>query len=914
MSINSSSGVNDSQSTSQGQSQGSGQSTNASQSQSYIPDQEPQLGFLEQFGNTAGQLAGQQYDWANNQFQNNQNLTDSNVNNYLQNSDMAGQASQRDYQNYNDIFNPAASSLTQDWQSYTSPGRVASEMGRSEANVAQNAESQRANTERSLRSYGVNPSDPRYAGAMAASRTAQAAAEAGAGTQARLNTEATGRGLRTQALNEAHLLPGQQATEQNVSMQGVTGAQNAAMANTSEGALTLGTTPNYLNSGINDIKFSPLGTSSSSAGQSTNQNSAANASQSTSHGQNASSGMSAGGGGGSGSGSGSPSTSGTIGPRQSPGPGTSGSAGQANNGTSSNGAGTQHIPGSAQQNDPNATDPNTGLPYDPNNSGIDPGTGQYGPDPWNGSWDGGSTQTGTTDPNQAPGWDPSQMTSGVSGIGDWSGGNALGNSTWSGAGLDQVNNQGYARGGAIPDGGGMVPRHMSPSGGHQTDDIPAVINQTGGTARLNADEFVIPQDVVQWMGHKFFQDLIMKSRKARMANPGPAHATMGPGGESHDAGGTVDPGSNSAGFQSSQTTGTEMTGGVQMHDPGPQQQGGFDYTNALAAENNHHGLWTPDDPGYADHQQLGQAQWVANSQNRFLGTNNDPSTAGGLQSANALQQQRHPGQATTQPRQASNGGGQSAGGISGPGSPTGGVQMRDPGPGSPTGGVQMRDPGMTRTQHVASALPTMSNYQAGNRDQAFHAQPNYFTRAPQAPAAGIPQWQDVHRPAAPQQPQAPVQSRPAPQQSAQQPAQQAAPQQAAPQTPSTPTTQTYGSGGSSSPNGWTIQNGRWVQTATDQAQNTGASETLGGTGHSGISFNGLSTDRPGGATMQLPSVNTSRGAASAAPQQQVMSNIQMVNGIPIDPHSGSMGGGIFTHLRQGGAVPGRRRPARAILD
>ncbi len=44
-----------------------------------------------------------------------------------------------------------------------------------------------------------------------------------------------------------------------------------------------------------------------------------------------------------------------------------------------------------------------------------------------------------------------------------------------------------------------------------TDDIPA---------KLNADEFVMPRDVTQWYGQKFFQDLITKSRKARGAAPG----------------------------------------------------------------------------------------------------------------------------------------------------------------------------------------------------------------------------------------------------------------------------------------------------------------------------------------------------------------------------------------------------------
>lgn len=66
----------------------------------------------------------------------------------------------------------------------------------------------------------------------------------------------------------------------------------------------------------------------------------------------------------------------------------------------------------------------------------------------------------------------------------------------------------FAGGGATT--GGFVPKQASPSMGKQTDDIPA---------RLNADEFVVPRDVVKWKGQEYFQKLIAQSRKARMTAP-----------------------------------------------------------------------------------------------------------------------------------------------------------------------------------------------------------------------------------------------------------------------------------------------------------------------------------------------------------------------------------------------------------
>jgi hypothetical protein len=68
-----------------------------------------------------------------------------------------------------------------------------------------------------------------------------------------------------------------------------------------------------------------------------------------------------------------------------------------------------------------------------------------------------------------------------------------------------------ADGGVIPDPneesyGGPIHEDMSPSGGAETDDVPA---------RLNAGEFVIPDDVVSWFGEKHFYNLIDKTAKER---------------------------------------------------------------------------------------------------------------------------------------------------------------------------------------------------------------------------------------------------------------------------------------------------------------------------------------------------------------------------------------------------------------
>lgn len=73
-----------------------------------------------------------------------------------------------------------------------------------------------------------------------------------------------------------------------------------------------------------------------------------------------------------------------------------------------------------------------------------------------------------------------------------------------------------AEGGVLPDpeeaGGLPIPPEASPSNGAIPDDVPAEVNGQL-PARLNAGEFVLPKDVVSWMGEKGLQQLVLKARK-----------------------------------------------------------------------------------------------------------------------------------------------------------------------------------------------------------------------------------------------------------------------------------------------------------------------------------------------------------------------------------------------------------------
>jgi hypothetical protein len=96
--------------------------------------------------------------------------------------------------------------------------------------------------------------------------------------------------------------------------------------------------------------------------------------------------------------------------------------------------------------------------------------------------------------------------------------------------------KGYAEGGDVPDEeefvdtpdeemaeppqgpDDVVRPEMSPSGGKETDDVHALLNE---------GEFVIPKEVVRWHGEKFFQNLIKKAHD-EIAGPQEAEPEQGP--------------------------------------------------------------------------------------------------------------------------------------------------------------------------------------------------------------------------------------------------------------------------------------------------------------------------------------------------------------------------------------------------
>jgi hypothetical protein len=460
-------------------SSGSSQSTSST-----FPIETPENSIIDQIAQQAQGYASQLYDWAGSVFNQTSNITSQAVDNFFNVSSQMNGLSTNLTNQYNNLFAPENAQLVADANSYASPARMATDMGMAGATQAQAGKSALDQSEEALRSYGVNPSDGRYAGLDEAAKIQNSANIAGAENQQRMADIQTGQALRGQAVQVGAQLPAAISNVNNTAIQANTGASNAELANANTGANLYGVPDKFLSTGMQTkLPFS------ANKSQSTSQNT------STSSGGN-NSGSKSGGGGGGGDGSGGPGSS-SSGPAWMP---------------DHSGAGSQSFSGGGGgQPQPDAS--STDIPQGPDSGAIEePGAWPTPP-----GGDGGFTDpppTGGASPN-----DPG---------GDYNDGAGVGVDQGNGGDMSSFDSGGgdMARGGRVGDydssgrqftGVGHVPQSASPSHGARTDDVPTRM-PSGAPGHLNADEFVIPKDVALWKGQEFFQNLIDQSRKKRLTS------------------------------------------------------------------------------------------------------------------------------------------------------------------------------------------------------------------------------------------------------------------------------------------------------------------------------------------------------------------------------------------------------------
>jgi hypothetical protein len=205
------------------------------------PDYGPIAAASEKSAKYAFDLGQDQLAWAKKQYGLDRELTDKVVNSAIGAQNANTSSAARDRSRYEAVYQPVENQLVRDAQSYASPERKDMEMGRAGALVAKQFQQQRQAAQQQLEGFGVDPSSTRFAALDIGYRAAGGAAEAAAMNQAGQSVDATGRALRSEAINVGKGYPGQIASQYGTSLAAGNSAVNSQLAATASGANTMGT-------------------------------------------------------------------------------------------------------------------------------------------------------------------------------------------------------------------------------------------------------------------------------------------------------------------------------------------------------------------------------------------------------------------------------------------------------------------------------------------------------------------------------------------------------------------------------------------------------------------------------------------------------------------------------------------------
>ncbi|MGU3659235.1 hypothetical protein [Methylobacterium fujisawaense] len=342
------------------------------------PNYAPIIAAQSQAAMNSQNMANERYAWAQNQYAADRANTDKVVNAALQTQGTLSNNAAADRARYDTTYVPAEDQFLQTAQSYADPAKVNDRAAAAAGDVSQQFDVARANAQRQLEAYGIDPTQTRAQALDLSTRTQEAAARASAMNTSRRQDVLTGQQMLGQAIGQGQQTAARGLQEQGLALQAGQSAVSNDLATTASGANTMGTAPQYT-----QIANSSL-------------------------------------------------------------------------------AGAASTTNAAYQNK------------------LD----EY-------------------KANQASSSGLGSLLGSVAGYGlkSYDSGGRIGTAI---AGL-------FEDGGAVPTDDEMhagirVTREMSPSGGAQTDDVPA---------RLNAGEFVLPADTVRWVGEKHLQQLIAKSGEER---------------------------------------------------------------------------------------------------------------------------------------------------------------------------------------------------------------------------------------------------------------------------------------------------------------------------------------------------------------------------------------------------------------
>lgn len=212
----------------------------------------------QNFAYTAAALGQQTYQWAQQTYAADTAMTQESVADYLQMSQVGLGLANENLTDYNNIYRPEMAQLANEAGSYSSAARQEVNEGAAEAQSEAGSNAGLSAAQQQLQSYGINPNSGMYQELQESQRAGAGAAAAGAGQEAGLATQATGRQLLQASLQQGDQLPAAAVNALNSAYEGVAGAENATLANANTGA-NMFQVPNSYFSTAMQLKYPPVG-------------------------------------------------------------------------------------------------------------------------------------------------------------------------------------------------------------------------------------------------------------------------------------------------------------------------------------------------------------------------------------------------------------------------------------------------------------------------------------------------------------------------------------------------------------------------------------------------------------------------------------------------------------------------------
>jgi hypothetical protein len=419
------------------------------------PDYSALIATGQQQAATSLALGQSQLAWAKEQYASDKQTIQPIIDENLARMKKSDQWADEDRARYQGVFQPVEDTLVAQAKNYASGAKQQENANKAASQVAQQFQGARTGAQARMAALGVDPSQMRSTALDSQSRIAQAAATAGAATQAEIATEGQGQALMGQVSNLGRGYPSQTIANQGVALNSGAQGTSSALQLTASGANTMGTGLGWTGSGL-----SALGTAGNLMNtQYSNQLSTFQANQ------NASSGI--GGLLGMGLGMLTSDENAKEDMRE---------VGQTHDG--------QPLYSYTYKDDPNDT-PQIGLKAQDVEK-RDPGAV-------------------VMQPNGLKAVHMGRALAGAHAMGE-GGGAAPGRDTANSGDVAQAMGRGR-----------YVDPAMSPSGGQHQDDVQAYVDGGQGMTplKVNAGEYIVPADVVSYLGHSKFDKMVQQARMNR---------------------------------------------------------------------------------------------------------------------------------------------------------------------------------------------------------------------------------------------------------------------------------------------------------------------------------------------------------------------------------------------------------------